>query len=603
MALDYRACAQAICTHAGGSGNILSAQHCATRLRLTIADDAKVDRKALERTEGVQGVYAAEGQLQLILGTGAVNKVYHAFMQLPGMPAEPAAKPEQARRPLVMRILKTLGDIFGPILPAIVAAGLMVGLLHAAGQLFPAFAASDWYDLLDLIASTAFDYLPVLIAISAARNFGGNLYLGAVVGLCMVHADLLDAWASGSYGAQPPMWHLMLTDVPRVGYQGHVIPIVLAVWILCRLEQWLHRHVPEMLDLFVTPLVSVLVSLLLTFTVIGPAVAAAELAFLGLVRLLLVGSYGIGSLVLGTIYPLTVVCGLHHIYDLIEAGMVAERTLNLLMPIASSANIAQAGACIAVAVKTRDRRLRAMATPAAFSAVLGITEPAIYGINLRFVRPFVCAMAGGGVGAMFGALTGVGATAYGISTLPGLLLVPSSHRLLYLAMLLIAGATAFSLTVLAWQEDQAPRGTVIRCKQGAVRQPVPGEVIPLGEVPDAVFSAGMLGPGVGIRPADGVVYAPMDGTVISLAPTGHAVGLRSAGGMDVLIHIGIDTVEMAGSGFCALARQGDTVATGQKLVTFDRRTIRAAGHSDVVAVVLANSMSCQEVETGLLPEQ
>ena len=611
MALDYRKCAQEIFSHLGGRDNILSAAHCATRLRLAIADSSKVDAKAIEDVEGVKGVFTSNGQLQIIIGTGTVNKVYDEFLSVSGMTA--ATKDEvkaaaAARQPLIKRLVKALGDVFVPILPAIVASGLMMGLVEALGKAIPSFAGSDWYGFLDLVSSTAFAYLPVLVAVSAARVFGGNIFLGGVVGLCMINSSLINAWSVATYTGEIPVWHLLVFTVKQVGYQGHVIPVIIAVWLMCKLEKWLHRHVPEVIDLFVTPLTTVLVTMFLTFTIIGPIFSSAENYILAFARWLITVGFGVGAFAMGAIYPLTVVCGLHHMYNIIEAGLLAEGSLNIWMPIASAANFAQCGACLAVAVKTRNAKTRAIAVPSALSAALGITEPAIFGVNLRFVKPFVCAMIGAAVGAMFGSITGIGANAYGVTGIPGFLIVDSASIPAYALLLLISGGIAFGLTWFVWKEEtaaapaeKAPEApaqpeaapavqeAVITCAAGTVLAPVPGTVVPGEQIPDATFASGALGQGVGIETESDTVLAPMDATVETVADTRHAIGLTGTNGIELLIHVGIDTVNMKGDGFECLVHEGDTVRCGQPLLRFDRDKIHAAGYSDMVVVLVTNA--------------
>ena len=395
--LDHAACARAIFESIGGGENLASAAHCATRLRLVVADAHKVDQKRLESIPGVMGVFCAGGQLQIILGTGTVNRVYEEFIKLSGLPGAPAAQKCTAPvLPLPQRLVKTLGDVFVPILPAIVAAGLLTGILDALGRALPTVAAADWFSFLKMVSGTAFVSLPVLVALSSARVFGGNLFLGGVVGLCMVHPALLNAWSVGT-AENVPVWHLLCFNVKQVGYQGHVIPVIMAVWLMSRLERWFRSRVPAAMDLFVTPLCTVLITTFVTFTILGPCFSFAENCMIGLARQLSTVGHGIGALVMGALYPVTVVCGLHHMYNVIEAGLLSAGSLNIWMPIASAANFAQCGACLAVAFKTRDPQNKTVAIPSALSAALGITEPAIFGVNLRYVRPFVCAMVGGAV--------------------------------------------------------------------------------------------------------------------------------------------------------------------------------------------------------------
>ncbi len=604
MALDYRKCAEEIFSHLGGKENIVSAAHCATRLRLVVADNSKIDKAALENVDGVKGMFESNGQLQLIIGTGTVNKVYDEFLAVTGMTAATKADVKAAaaaRAPLWKRILKVPGDVFVPILPAIVAAGLMMGLVEALGKAIPGFADTDWYGYLDMVSNTAFAYLPVLVAISAARVFGGNIFLGAVMGLLMIHSSLLNAWNVGT-AEVVPTWKLFFFNVRQVGYQGHVIPVILAVFLMCLIEKWLHKHVPEMIDLFVTPLVTVMVTAFVTFTIIGPIFSVLEnYVLLGAQELITVG-YGIGSGIMGALYPITVVMGLHHMYNVIEAGMLSgELGRNIWMPIASAANFAQFGACLAVFIKCRNAKTKSVALPSALSASLGITEPAIFGVNFRFMKPFVCGMIGGAVGAWVGSLMNLGATTYGVTGIPGLLAIDNIP--MYVLMLLIASGIAFVLTMVVWKEEipenkqteeAAPAVALAVAEEAAEVEkslfaPLKGTVVPREEIPDQTFASGVLGDGVGITPTEGVVVAPFDGEISTVAETKHAVGITGPDDMELLIHVGIDTVKMNGEGFNVLVEEGDMVKKGQKLMTFDIEKIKAAGYPTTTAVLLTNS--------------
>jgi PTS system sucrose-specific IIC component len=619
MALDYRKCAEEIFANLGGKDNVISAAHCATRLRLVIADNSKLNTEALENVEGVKGMFNSNGQLQLIIGTGTVNKVYDEFLAITGLSAASKADVKAAaasRMPLWKKILKTPGDVFVPILPAIVASGLMMGLVEAIPKFWPAFGQSDWFSFLDLVANTAFALLPVLVAVSAARVFGGNIFLGAVIGLMMVHPALINAWTVGNYAAgEIPTWHLFFFKVQQVGYQGHVIPVILAVLLMSTIEKWLHKVVPEMIDLFVTPLCTVLVTSFVTFTIIGPVFSIFENWVLTGAKWLITVGHGVGAAAMGALYPWTVVMGLHHMYNVIEAGMLSvEGGLNTWMPIASAANFAQFGACLAVALKTHNAKTKSVALPSSLSASLGITEPAIFGVNFRFMKPFICGMVGGAVGAFFASLTGFGATTYGVTGIPGIPAV--SNVPVYLVELLISAGVAFALTTVLWKEEvpaakpaaaaapaaaapalEVPTVSVIRCANGTVLQPVKGNVIPYDQIPDETFASGVLGTGVGVEPTDELVVAPFDGVISSVAESQHAVGVES-NGMEMLIHVGVDTVNMNGDGFNCLVKEGDEVKAGQPLIRFDRAKIKAAGYSDTVAVLLTNSDDLENVELG-----
>ncbi len=627
MAMDYAKCAKEIFDTVGGRSNLVSAAHCATRLRLVTVDNSKIDMKKLENIDGVKGVFSNNGQLQLIIGTGTVNKVYDEFLKVSGMTAatkEEVKAAAAAKQPVFKRMIKALGDVFVPILPAIVASGLMMGLVEALGKAMPAFAGSDWYGILDLFSNTAFTFLPILIAVSAARVFGGNIFLGAVIGMIMIHPNLINAWSVASMDAADiPVWHLFGFSIRQVGYQGHVIPVIIAVWIMCKLENWLHKHVPEMIDLFVTPLCTVLITGFLTIGLIGPVFSTAETYVLEFASWIITVGHGIGAMIMGAIYPLTVVCGIHHMYNVIEAGMLASDGLNIWMPIASAANFAQGAACLAVGLKARNYKTKSISIPSALSAALGITEPAIFGVNLRFMKPLVCGMAGGAVGALLGSIFHIGATSYGVTGIPGFL-TTLDYSAQYAIMLAVSFAVAFALTWFTWKEDpedakvtaaktdDAPAAEPTATEETAeevtvdgtakkLYAPIQGTIVPRNEIPDDTFAAGVLGDGVGIDPEEGVVVAPFDGEISSVTDTKHAIGITGPADMEVLIHVGVDTVNMKGDGFELLVEEGQKVKAGQKLMTFDIAKIKAAGYSPVAAVLLTNSDDYPEfkvVKTG-----
>lgn len=627
MAMDYAKCAKEIFDTVGGRSNLVSAAHCATRLRLVTVDNSKIDMKKLENIDGVKGVFSNNGQLQLIIGTGTVNKVYDEFLKVSGMTAatkEEVKAAAVAKQPVFKRMIKALGDVFVPILPAIVASGLMMGLVEALGKAMPAFAGSDWYGILDLFSNTAFTFLPILIAVSAARVFGGNIFLGAVIGMIMIHPNLINAWSVASMDAADiPVWHLFGFSIRQVGYQGHVIPVIIAVWIMCKLENWLHKHVPEMIDLFVTPLCTVLITGFLTIGLIGPVFSTAETYVLEFASWIITVGHGIGAMIMGAIYPLTVVCGIHHMYNVIEAGMLASDGVNIWMPIASAANFAQGAACLAVGLKARNYKTKSISIPSALSAALGITEPAIFGVNLRFMKPLVCGMAGGAVGALLGSIFHIGATSYGVTGIPGFL-TTLDYSAQYAIMLAVSFAVAFALTWFTWKEDpedakvtaaktdDAPTAEPTATEETAeevtvdgtakkLYAPIQGTIVPRNEIPDDTFAAGVLGNGVGIDPEEGVVVAPFDGEISSVTDTKHAIGITGPADMEVLIHVGVDTVNMKGDGFELLVEEGQKVKAGQKLMTFDIAKIKAAGYSPVAAVLLTNSDDYPEfkvVKTG-----
>lgn len=601
MSMDYAKCAKEIYETLGGRSNLVSAAHCATRLRLVTVDNNKIDMKKLENIDGVKGVFSNNGQLQLIIGTGTVNKVYDEFLNVSGMTAatkEEVKAAAAAQQPIFKRMIKALGDVFVPILPAIVASGLMMGLVEALGKAIPAFAGSDWYGILDLMANTAFTFLPILIAVSAARVFGGNIFLGAVIGMIMIHPNLINAWSVGSMEATDiPVWRLFGFPIRQVGYQGHVIPVVIAVWLMCKIEKWLHKHIPEMIDLFVTPLCTVLLTAFLTLGIIGPVFSTAESYVLDFAGWIITVGYGIGAMIMGALYPLTVVCGIHHMYNVIEAGLLsAENGLNIWMPIASAANFAQGAACLAVGLKAKKLKTKSVAIPSSLSAALGITEPAIFGVNLRYVKPLICGMIGGAVGALLGSIFHIGATSYGVTGIPGFL-ITLDYTVQYAIILIVSFGISFTLTWFTWKEETEEKEIIknteeekkIESAAKTLYAPLKGNVIHREEIPDETFASGVLGDGVGIEPEVGEVVAPFDGEISSVTDTHHAIGITGPGEMEVLIHVGIDTVNMHGDGFEIFVSEGEKVKAGQKLMTFDISKIKAAGYSTTTAVLLTNS--------------
>ena len=620
--MDYKKVAQEIYEKVGRKENLVSAAHCATRLRLVLVDNAKCDAKAVEDIEGVKGVFSASGQLQIILGTGVVNEVYNEFIAISGLSA--ATKDEvkaaaAARQNPFKRAIKTLGDIFVPIIPAIVASGFLMGIMEALNFMvnngfLNIDTSGSIYVFANLFSNTAYTFLPILIAYSAAKAFGGNPYLGAVIGMMMIHPNLQNAWTVATEGVHQTqsVW-FGLYSVDLVGYQGHVIPVIIAVWVMCFLEKRLHKIVPAMFDLFVTPLVSVFVTGYLTFSIIGPIFVTIENSIIGGIQTLLTLPLGIGSLIMGGLYSTTVVAGIHHMYTVIDMGQLSMYGVTYWLPLASAANMAQGAATLAVALKTKNGKTKSVALPSAFSCFMGITEPAIFGVNLRHFKPFVCGAIGGAAGAMYASLVGLGASGTGVTGIFGLLLC-LQHPLEYIIMAAISIGVAFALTWLFGYKDaepekktaesapqaEVPEKASVQCQPGTVYAPVSGNVVPSEQIPDETFAAGILGRGVGIEPSEGVVVAPFDGEISSVTETHHAVGVTSPDGMELLIHVGVDTVDMKGDGFQCFVKAGQKVKAGEKLITFDREKIAAAGHPDMVAVLLTNADDYKDlkIETG-----
>ena len=618
--MDYRKIAQDILDHVGGSKNIASAAHCATRLRLVIADNKKVSKEALENVDGVKGVFEASGQLQIILGTGTVNKVFAEFIDIAGITASSKAEAKEAaaeKQNWFMRAIKLLGDIFVPIIPAIVASGFLMGIMNSldfmnSNGFLHINTHSSIYVFANLFSNIAYTFLQILIAFSAAKAFGANQYLGAVIGMIMIHPSLQNAYTVATEGVQQTQSVFFgLFKIDMVGYQGHVIPVIIAVWILAVIEKKLHKIVPEVLDLFVTPLVSVFVTGYLTLSIVGPIFVWAENAILGAIQWMLTLPLGIGSLIMGGLYAPTVVTGIHQMYTAIDIGQLAKYGVTYWLPLASAANVAQGAAALAVGIKSKDKKIKSLALPSSLSAFMGITEPAIFGVNLRFFKPFIAGCIGGGCGALYASLVHLGAKGTGVTGIFGILLC-LNQPLQYLIEMVIAVGVAFVISFLIYKDAEPKAATADAAETAAVENmettdavatadttaeiaeetltsPVNGTQIPLSEVADEIFASEMLGTTVAVEPADGKIVAPCDGEVSNIFETGHAVCITTEAGGELLIHIGIDTVKMDGKGFTKKVSDGDKVHAGDILVEADLEEIKNAGYQTTTMMILTNT--------------
>lgn len=633
--MDYRKTAREIYEHVGKKENIISAAHCATRLRLVIADNEKADKDAVENINGVKGVFFAQGQMQIILGTGVVNKVYDEFIQIAGISESSKEELKQvaaSRANPFQRLIKTLGDIFVPIIPAIVASGFLMGIMEALNFMvnngyLNIDTSGSIYTFAQLFSNTAYTFLPILIAYSAGKVFGANPYLAAVIGMIMIHPNLQNAWTVATEGVQATqkVW-FGLYSIDMVGYQGHVIPVVIAVWVLAQIEKKLHKIVPAMLDLFVTPLVSVFVTGYLTLSIIGPIFVTIENGLLDGIQYLIALPFGIGSFIMGAFYAPTVVAGVHHMYTIIDLGQIAKFGMTFWLPLASAANLAQGGAALAVALKTKDQKIKSMAVPSALSACMGITEPAIFGVNLRFGKPFVMACIGGACGALFASVTALGATGTGVTGIFGILLC-LNQPLSYLLMMAISIGVAFVLTWMFGYKDsvsetcqeaekEKTQGEKAEAEKLEIQESVTGEIlldshmegeaIPMSEVKDETFAAEVLGKGIAIIPKKGEVTAPCDAVVETVFATRHAIGLKADHGVEILIHVGINTVELGGKFYTSHVKEGDRVKTGQVMLTFDMEKIKEAGYDVTTPMIVTNSDDYQEIrilKTGNVTKQ
>jgi len=613
MALDAAQAAKEILAAVGGPSNVVSAAHCATRLRLVIADDSKVDKDAVEDALGAKGNFQASGQLQIIYGTGTVNKVYEEFCKQGNISA--VSKDElknvaAQNQNKFMAAIKVLSDVFVPIIPAIVASGMLMGIMGALefmsnSGMIAINTEGVWWRIAGLINACALANLQILLGFSAATVFGGNPYLGASFGALLISGSFINAWSAADAIANGTMITLDvipgLYSIDWIGYQGHVIPILVGTWILCTVEKKMHQIVPDMFDLFVTPLVSVSVAAYTTILFIGPIFVWLENAILGLLTALLSVPFGLGYILIGLIYSPSVVTGLHQMYTTIDVSMLGQYGVTYWLPIASAANIAQGGACLAVALKTKSEKTKALAIPSGISCLLGITEPAIFGVNLPKFKPFIAGMAGAAVGAFICSLTHLGASGTGVTGIFGILLC-INQPVAYCVMFAAAFGVAFALTWVLYSDEPdkqratkaapavaAPTHIDAIDEAGTLASPMTGEAKAMSDAPDAVFASGAMGGGAVVFPTSGEVYSPVSGTVSMLFDTKHAIGLVADDGTEVLIHIGVDTVELGGAPFTAHVATGDAVKAGDLLITADLAAIEEAGKPTATMVIVTNT--------------
>ena len=598
----------------GGRENVNSVAHCATRLRVMVKDEGKIKKEVIENLDKVQGAFFNSGQYQIIFGTGTVNKMYDEVVAL-GLPtsSKEDLKAEAAKQGnWFQRAIRTFGDVFVPLLPAIVATGLFMGIRGAIvqdqvlalfGTTAEAFKATNFYTYSVVLTDTAFAFFPALICWSAFRVFGGNPLIGLVLGLMMVNSALPNAWAVASGDAQPIMF---FGFIKVVGYQNSVLPAFFVGLTGAKLEKWLRKRIPDVLDLLLVPFLTFLVMSILALFVIGPVFHEVETYVKIATVWLLSLPMGLGGLILGGVHQVIVVTGVHHIFNLLESNLVTSTGSDPLNAIITAAMTAQLGATLAVGVKTKNPKIKALAFPAALSAGLGITEPAIFGINLRYGKPFIMGLIAGAAGGWLANILGLAGTSFGITIIPGTLLYINGQLLKYIFMVLVTTALGFGLTYAFGYKDEveevagaisetdrlteeAVTGNLVAPSEGVIQTPIVGDVVALSNVNDPVFSSGAMGQGIAVKPSQDVVYAPADAEVTIVFPTGHAYGLRTANGAEILIHVGIDTVSMNGEGFNQKVAQGDKVQAGDVLGTFDSAKIAAAGLDNTTMVIVTNT--------------
>ena len=656
--MDHAKVATEVVEAIGGPSNISAAAHCATRLRLVIADPDKIDQQALDDNEELKGTFAAGGMFQIIVGPGDVDQVFQHMVDDHGVrqvSKDEAKEEAEQGGNLFSRFIKMIADIFVPILPALIAGGLLMALhsvLKAEGlfakqsvvQMFPWL--EDYDSLINLVSSAAFASLPILVGFSSAKRFGGNVYLGAAMGAAMVSPSLLSAYSMAkpdeasafwSYSNQSSVWHLFGLEVTKVGYQAMVIPTLVVTWILCLIEKRLHKVFKGTADFLLTPLITLLVTGFLAFVVVGPITREISNQLTSGIDWLY-GTLGpVGGLLFGFFYSPIVVTGLHQSFPAIEIPLLPSNggLGDFIFPVASMANVAQGAAALAVFFKCRNAKMKGLAGAGGVSAVFGITEPAIFGVNLRLRWPFFIGMGAAAIGSAGVALLGVRGQALGAAGFAGFVSIIPASIPAYLALEVLVFVLAFAATLAyastrgradmadgaagadsaatapasvpaagasAAESAAAPAPAAVAPAAAApavefsdeakadftLTSPIEGTKVPLSEVKDEAFAGGALGPGIAISPWAGAVVAPCDGKVTVAFPTGHAYGLKSASGLQVLIHIGMDTVKLDGKGFTPKVAKGDFVRRGDVLAVVDWDAIRAAGYDTITPVVVTN---------------
>lgn len=634
--MDHKSVAQRVLKDVGGAGNIVAAAHCATRLRLVLKNQDKVDQAAIDNDEDLKGSFLNAGQFQIIVGPGDVNEV-HKHLIAAGAPE--ASKDElkeiaSKQGNIVSRFIKTIADIFVPLIPVLVGGGMLMALnslLTSKGifgpqaviELFPEWA--DFADIVNLLSAAPFAFLPVLVGFSATKVFGGNPYLGMTMGAAMVSPALMNGYnvaasLAGAEGTDPmKYWNLFGLQVQQAGYQGTVLPIMLVAFILSHVEKFFHKVLKGTIDFIFTPTLTILITGFLTFLLVGPPMFQLGTWLGESINWLYTVAGPLGGLIFGTFYAFIVMTGMHQAFPPIEMSLWATGG-SFIFVVASMSNVAQGGAAAGVALTTKNKKIKGIASAAAPSAFLGITEPAMFGVNLALRWPFYIAIVSAGIGSMVTSILGIKAGKLGAA---GYLGFPSIEATVgagipgFLGCLVLTTVIAFVASFI-WgkkveagnsEEAEAPAAPV--ATEASAEAPsaasaetsgegvelgahLVGTVVPLVDVKDPTFSSGALGAGIAVEPTEGKLYAPADGKITVAFPTGHAYGLRTEDGLDLLMHIGMDTVELDGKHFTPKVAKGDTVKRGDVIAEFDIPAIKAAGYPLATPLVITNSKKLAE---------
>ena len=580
-----------------GEDNIISVTHCATRLRVMVKDRDLIDDKKMEKVDEVKGVFFTSGQYQIILGTGIVNKVY---AEVENIGVKTLSKKEQDEAVKnnekgIKRMMRTLADIFVPIIPVIAATGLFLGLkgclfndsVLALFGLSSAHIPAYIQTLVSVLTETAFAFLPAIIVWSAFKVFGGTPVVGLVIGLMLVSPILPNAYsvADPKSGVEAVM---AFGFIPIVGCQGSVLTAIVTGLIGANLEKWFRKHMPNVLDLIFTPFFVMLITMLVILLGVGPVMHTIELKMVAIIRALIDLPLGIGGFIIGFTYPLAVITGLHHTYVMIETSLLANTGFNALITLCAMYGFANIGTCLAFIKKSKNEHVKQTAVGAMLSQLFGISEPVLFGIQLRFnLKPLIIMCTTSGIGAALLSIFHIQSNSYGLAVLPSYLMyIYEGHQLLYYFLVSVfVVVLCFILTYLFGipQEANNPDKEDLTADEYFV-SPAKGKIIALEEVPDKTFSQKLLGDGFAIDITDGKIIAPISGKLETVFPSGHAFGIKGANG-EVLLHIGIDTVSLNGEGFDVKVKQGDFVKQGDVLVNVDLDKIHQLGKSTLTMVL------------------
>lgn len=587
--MDYAKIASQVIENVGGKENIKSVAHCATRLRLQLKNNDLRNEEVISDIEGVKGVFLTQSQFQIIFGSGLVNLVCNEVQKQLGTIVETAEEDEKEEKGnLLQQFVKMLSDIFVPIIPAIVAGGLLMGLNNIlTSGMFDGKSIIDLYPqwkglatAINTFANAPFVFLPVLIGFSATKKFGGNPFLGAAMGMIMVHPDLLNAYSIGV--VEPPIWDIFGFQIEAIGYQGTVLPVLAVSFILAFIEKRLHKVTPTWLDNLTTPLLSIMVTSFLTFICVGPVLReAGNLLAAGITWVYNTLGF-VGGGLFGLAYAPICLTGMHHSFIAIETQLIAEVAKtggSFIFTTASMNNVAQGAAVIAVLCLTKNEKMKSICSASGVSALLGITEPAMFGVTLKLKYPFYAAIIGSGVGSAYCAGTRVLAQAMGAAGIPGIISMKPDDYMNFIIGLALSMAVSATLTIVFWKkfniegetaatantkevvlpQNNDTKAIVEEKEEVVLYAPLKGEVLPVEKAADPAFASKAMGDGVAINPEDNVVYAPADGTVSLVFPTKHAMGITLTTGAELLIHVGLDTVQMEGEGFETYVKAGDQV--------------------------------------------